>query len=314
MAVMLVLLVVVLIPHVGAQHFGAQRWFQVGPLSVQPSAIAVGVAIVFFSRWLTDREGVVRSFRGVRDYMIVLVVLLGLVLAERDFGSSIVIAATALILLALAGARKRHLLLIVIGFGATSAALVGLVAYRADRLVHFLNPCAAALGSGFQNCQALYAFGSGGIFGVGLGNSVQKYEWLPEAHTDFIFAIIGEELGLVGTLCVTFLYGGLAFAGLRIARRVPDVFCRLAATAITAWIVVQAAVNIGAVIGAMPITGVPLPLVSAGLSSLLVTLIALGMLMSFARLEPGAREALAARGPGWPLRVLSWLGLSKRRR
>ena len=120
MAVMLVLLVVVLIPHVGTQHFGAQRWFQFGPLSVQPSAIAVGVAIVFFSRWLTDREGSVRSFRGVRDYIIVLVALLGLVLAERDFGSSIVIAATALILLALAGARKRHLLMIVIGFGATS--------------------------------------------------------------------------------------------------------------------------------------------------------------------------------------------------
>ncbi|HEY3648163.1 MAG TPA: FtsW/RodA/SpoVE family cell cycle protein, partial [Streptosporangiaceae bacterium] len=119
--------------------------------------------------------------------------------------------------------------------------------------------------------------------------------------------------GLVGTLCVTVLYGGLAFAGLRIARRVPDMFCRLGATAITAWIVVQAAINIGAVIGVLPITGVPLPLVSAGLSSLLVTLVGLGMLMSFARLEPGAREALAARGPGWPLRVLSWLGLSKRR-
>ena len=113
---------------------------------------------------------------------------------------------------------------------------------------------------------------------------------------------------------MTILYGGLAFAGLRIARRVPDMFCRLGATAITAWIVVQAAINIGAVIGVLPITGVPLPLVSAGLSSLLVTLVGLGMLMSFARLEPGAREALAARGPGWPLRVLSWLGLSKHRK
>ena len=128
MFLMLVLLVVVLIPHVGARHFGAQRWFQVGPLSVQPSAIAVGVAIVFFSRWLTDREGSVRTLRGVRDYVIVLAALLGLVLAERDFGSSIVIAATALILLALAGARKRHLLLIMVGFGGLSFALVDLVA------------------------------------------------------------------------------------------------------------------------------------------------------------------------------------------
>ena len=112
---------------------------------------------------------------------------------------------------------------------------------------------------------------------------------------------------------MTILYGGLAFAGLRIARRVPDTFSRMAATAITAWIVVQAVVNIGAVIGILPITGVPLPLVSDGLSSVLVTMVGLGMLMSFARREPGAREALAARGPGWPLRVLSWLGLAKRR-
>ena len=252
MFLMLVMLVVVLIPHVGSQHFGAQRWFQVGPLSVQPSAIAVGVAIVFFSRWLTDREGSVRSLRGVRDYVIVLATLLGLVLAERDFGSSIVIAATALILLALAGARKRHLLLIIVGFGASSVALVGLVAYRADRLAHFLNPCAAALGSGFQNCQALYAFGSGGIFGVGLGNSVQKYEWLPEAHTDFIFAIIGEELGLIGTVAVLGAFLFLAWRGVRASLRAPDRFGALLAGGITSWICMQAFINVMAVTGVIP--------------------------------------------------------------
>jgi len=136
---------------------------------------------------------------------------------------------------------------------------------------------------------------------------------VPESTTDFIFAVIGEELGLVGTLCVTFLYGGLAYAGIRIARRVPDTFMRLAAAAATAWIVTQALVNIGAVIDVMPITGVPLPLVSAGLSSLLVTLVALGMLMSFAKREPGAQQALAAAGPGPVLRALSWLGLGRRR-
>jgi cell division protein FtsW len=136
---------------------------------------------------------------------------------------------------------------------------------------------------------------------------------VPESTTDFIFAVIGEELGLVGTLCVTFLYGGLAYAGMRIARRVPDTFMRLAAAAATAWIVAQALVNIGAVIGVWPITGVPLPLVSAGLSSLLVTLVALGMLMSFAKREPGAQQALAAAGPGPVRRALSWLGLGRRR-
>src|SRR6202034_3056798 len=137
-----------------------------------------------------------------------------------------------------------------------------------------------------------------------------KWGWVPESTTDFIFAVIGEELGLIGTLCVTFLYGGLAYAGLRIARRVPDTFMRLAAAAATAWIVVQALVNIGAVIGTLPITGVPLPLVSAGLSSLLVTLVALGMLMAFAKLEPGAAQALAAAGPGPARRVLSGVGLA----
>jgi UDP-N-acetylglucosamine--N-acetylmuramyl-(pentapeptide) pyrophosphoryl-undecaprenol N-acetylglucosamine transferase len=185
--------------------------------------------------------------------------------------------------------------------------------YRFNRLLDFLHPQGGAMGVNMQAIQGKYAIGSGGIFGVGLGQGLEKWGYVPEDWSDFIFAIIGEELGLVGTMCVTALYGGLAFAGLRVARRVPDVFCRLAAAAITAWIVLQAVVNIGAVIGVLPITGVPLPLVSAGVTSLLVTLVALGMLMAFARMEPGAREALAARGPGWPVRVLFWLGLAKRR-
>jgi cell division protein FtsW len=136
---------------------------------------------------------------------------------------------------------------------------------------------------------------------------------VPNDTTDFIFAILGEELGLVGTLCVSLLYGGLAFAGLRIARRAQDTFVRLAAAGATAWIVVQALVNIGAVLNMLPITGVPLPLVSSGLSSLLVTMVTLGMLMSFAKREPGAPEALAAAAPGAGRRVLSWLGLDRRR-
>ncbi len=280
MFLMLLLLLVVLVPHVGAQHFGAQRWFQVGPLSVQPSAIAVGVAVVFFARWLTDREGSVRSLRGVRDYLIVLGMLLALVLAERDLGSSIVIATTALILLALAGARKRHLVLIVAMFGAAGVALVGLVSYRADRLAHFLNPCADALGSGFQNCQALYAFGSGGIFGVGLGNSVQKYEWLPEAHTDFIFAIIGEELGLIGTVAVLGAFLFLAWRGVRASLRAPDRFGALLAGGITSWICMQAFINVSAVTGVIPTTGIPLPFISYGGTSLATSLVGMGILLN----------------------------------
>jgi cell division protein FtsW len=164
-----------------------------------------------------------------------------------------------------------------------------------------------------QPIQGEWAVGSGGWFGVGLGASRQKWGYVPNDTTDYIFAILGEELGLVGTLVVSMLYGGLVFAGLRIARRTQDTFVRLAAAGATAWIVVQAMVNICAVIGLLPTTGVPLPLVSSGLSSLLVTMVTLGMLMSFARRGPGAAEALAARRPGPGRRVLSWLGRYRRR-
>ena len=162
----------------------------------------------------------------------------------------------------------------------------------------------------YQLTQGKDALGSGGWFGVGLGASTAKWGWVPLAYADFIFAILGEELGLVGAICVMLLYGGIAFAGLRIARRMPDTFARLAAGTITVWIVVQALVNIGAVIGLLPITGVPLPLISAGVSSLIVTMAALGMLMAFARAEPGAARALAAAGPSTPRRLLSWLQAS----
>ena len=182
-----------------------------------------------------------------------------------------------------------------------------------ERLLGFVHCGGNPVGPQQQCIQGKYALGSGGWFGVGLGSSREKWGWVPESTTDFIFAILGEELGLIGTLCVTFLYGGLAYAGLRIARRVEDTFMRLAAGAATAWIVGQALVNIGAVIGLLPITGVPLPLISEGLSSLLVTMVALGMLMSFAKREPGAAQALAEAGPGAGLRVLSWLGLAGRR-
>ena len=186
--------------------------------------------------------------------------------------------------------------------------------YRADRLTEFFNPSSTdPVGHNQQPIQGKYALGSGGLFGVGLGAGRGKWGWVPESQSDFIFAIIGEELGLVGTLCVTALYGGLAYAGLRVARRVPDMFSQLLAAAITAWIVIQAVVNIGAVIGVFPITGVPLPLVSKGLSSVLVTMVGLGMLMSFARRVPGASQALAARGPFPARRVLSWLRQGTRR-
>ncbi len=304
-----------LIPAVGRSAYGASRWIAVGPLQLQPSEFAK-LALVLWGADLLARKERLRQLEDWRHLLIPLLPGVGLlamlVMAGDDLGTTFVLLVIFITLLWVIGTPGRV-------FGGMLA-LMGLImlllavtsAYRLKRLTGFVNPQGGPTGPNMQGIQGKYAVGSGGLFGVGLGASGEKWGYVPESTSDFIFAIIGEELGLVGTLCVCLLYGGLAFAGLRVARRVQDTFSRLGAAAITAWVVMQAVVNIGAVIGVLPITGVPLPLVSAGLSSLLVTMVALGMLMSFARREPGAREALAARGPALPLRLLSWLGLTQR--
>ncbi len=317
LAVSVVGLGLTLIHGVGVSQNGAARWISIGGQQIQPSEIAK-LALVVWGADLLARKEKLGQLADWRHMLVPLMpgagLLCLLVMTGDDLGTTFILLVIFLALLWVIGTPGRVFSGLLILMTLAMLLMIVSAKYRFERMVGFLGQQNNITGANWQGIHGKYALGSGGIFGVGLGASREKWGYVPESTSDFIFAIIGEELGLVGTLCVTALYGGLAFAGLRIARRVPDIFARLAATAITAWIVVQALVNIGAVIGVLPITGVPLPLVSAGLSSLLVTLIALGMLMSFARLEPGAREALAARGPGWPLRVLSWLGLSKRRR
>jgi cell division protein FtsW len=306
-----------LIHGVGISQNGAARWITIGGQQFQPSEVAK-LALVVWGADLLARKDRLGQLADWRHMLVPLMpgtaVLCLLVMTGDDLGTTFILLVIFLALLWVIGTPGRVFVGMLILMALAMMLMIVSAKYRLGRLVGFLDQQGSATGAQWQRTQGEYALGSGGIFGVGLGASGQKWGYVPESTSDFIFAIIGEELGLVGTLCVTALYGGLAFAGVRIARRVPDMFARLAATGITAWIVVQAVVNIGAVMGVLPITGVPLPLVSAGLSSLLSTLVALGMLMSFARLEPGAQEALAARGPGWPLRVLSWLGLAKRRR
>ena len=317
LAVAIVGLGLTLIHGVSVSQNGAARWITIGGQQIQPSEIAK-LALVVWGADLLARKDKLGQLADWRHMLVPLmpgtVVLCLLVMTGDDLGTTFILLVIFLALLWVIGTPGRVFTCLLILMGLAMGLMIISSLWRFKRLVGFLDPQSGATGANWQSTQGKYALGSGGIFGVGLGAGRQKWGYVPESTSDFIFAIIGEELGLVGTLCVTVLYGGLAFAGLRIARRVPDLFARLGATGITAWIVVQALVNIGAVIGVLPITGVPLPLVSAGLSSLLSTLVALGMLMSFARLEPGAQEALAARGPGWPLRVLSWLGLAKRRR
>ena len=306
----------ILVLSVGETVGGAERWVQIGGLQIQPSEFAK-LAFLLWGADLLARKEKAGQLAEWRHLLIPLLpgaaILSMLVMLGDDLGTTFILLVIFLALLWVIGTPARLMFGILGLMGFAMVILIIVAPYRLERITGFFNAQSQSSTAGWQTVQGTYAVGSGGWFGVGLGAGRSKWGWVPNTTTDFIFAIIGEELGLVGTVCVTLLYGGLAYAGLRIARRVPDTFMRLAAAGATAWIVVQALVNIGAVIGVLPITGVPLPLVSAGLSSLLVTMAALGMLMSFAKREPGASQALAAAGPGPALRVLSWLGLARRR-
>ncbi len=310
------LLGLALVPFIGVTSGGAARWLQLGPLQVQPSELAK-LAFVLWGADLLARKERLGQLGDWRQLLIPLLpgagVMCLLVMLGDDLGTTFMLLVIFLALLWIIGTPARLFLAMLAMIGLVLLMLIVVAPYRLDRLLGFWHSAGSPVGPQMQSIQGKWAVGSGGWFGVGLGASREKWGWVPNSTTDFIFAILGEELGLVGTLCVTFLYGGLAYAGLRVARRVEDTFMQLAAGAATAWLVAQAMVNIGAVLGLLPITGVPLPLVSSGLSSLLVTMVALGMLMSFAKREPGASQALAAAGPAVPLRVLSWLGLAGRR-
>jgi cell division protein FtsW len=301
---------------IGKDIQGGERWIPLMGFQIQPSEFAK-LAFVLWGADLLARKEKNGQLTEWRHLLIPLLpgaaILSMLVMLGDDLGTTFILLVIFLALLWVIGSPGRLFIGMLALMGFAMVILVIVASYRLDRITGFLHPQANSLTVGWQTLEGKTAVGSGGWFGVGLGAGKMKWGWVPESTTDFIFAVIGEELGLVGTLCVTLLYGGLAYAGIRIARRVPDTFMRLAASAATAWIVVQALVNIAAVIGLLPITGVPLPLVSEGLSSLMVTLVALGMLMSFAKREPGASQALAAAGPGPVLRVLSWLGLTGQR-
>jgi cell division protein FtsW len=302
---------------VGPRVYGAERWVSVAGIQVQPSEFAK-LAFVLWGADLLARKEKLGLLTDARQLLIPLLpglaLLALLVMLGDDLGTTSLLAVIFLALLWVVGTPGR-LLFGMVGLMAFALLMVIVVhPYEAQRITGFLGQSSSGCTSNacYQLTQGKYALGSGGWFGVGLGDSRAKWGWVPNSPTDFIFAILGEELGLLGTLCVVALYGGIAFAGLRIARRVQDTFTRLAAGAITIWIIAQALVNIGAVLGVLPITGVPLPLISAGVSSLLVTMAALGMLMSFARAEPGATQALAAAGPNAARRLVRALGMERR--
>ncbi len=289
---------------IGVEVAGQRNWIDIiGPFRLQPSEFAKIALVVWGASLLSQRNRRLDSWSSLLLPLLpVALVMMLLVLMEGDFGNTLMLGAITVGLLFAAGAPMR-LFSVLAGAGIVGIVLVTLAApYRMQRFTSWLNPDADRLGFGWQVTQGQYALGTGGFWGVGLGASREKWGSLPEAHTDFIFPVIGEELGLFGTLAVLGLFALLAFAIFRLSRTTNDRFVRLAAAGVGSWIVFQAVVNIGGVLGLLPITGVPLPLVSYGGSSLVPTLVALGMLMAFAKAEPDARRALRRRSTAESLR------------
>jgi cell division protein FtsW len=280
------LLFVVLIPGIGIEVAGSRRWLGTGALRFQPTEIAKLALLVFAADVVARRAKELHDWRRVlRPVLLVMALLGALVLREPDLDSTIVLMLIAFTVLIVGGVRLRHLAVV----GSVTAVAGTLLAlsepYRRARMFAFLNPSSDASSTGYQISQSLIAVGSGGLTGVGLGAGRAKWLFLPNAHTDFIFAIIGEELGLLGCTLVVALFVAFAVLGTRAALRAPDRFGTLLAAGVTAWVVGQAAINIGAVIGLLPVSGIPLPFVSFGGSALVFTMAAAGILGTVARQE-----------------------------
>ena len=282
--VLVPLMLLTLHPSVGSSLYGAARWIDLGPVTLQPAEIAKPL-VLFAAAAILTRPW--KDLGRPRELLLPLApivsVVAGIILLQRDLGTTLIISGSVFVIAFAAGARVRHLFVGGLAGIMITAYFVFGTAYRRTRFMESwlrweLDPS----GAGWQLRQGLIALGSGGWFGVGLGNSRQKWEYLPNAHSDFVFAILGEELGLVGALVVLFLFATLLYAGIRIAVRAPDAFGRLLAAGVTGWIGLQTILNLGAVTGLLPITGVPLPFLSFGGTALVVTLAGVGVVASVA--------------------------------
>ncbi|MDP8265991.1 MAG: putative lipid II flippase FtsW [Candidatus Aceula meridiana] len=280
------LLVLVLIPGIGKEIYGARRWFRLFGFGFQPSEFAKLAILIYMADFLSRKKDKIKNFvHGFLPAMIALGVTCLLILKQPDLGTTLLISSASLIMFFVAGMPLFYLVLI--GFLSLPAAyfLVIRVPYRMRRIQAFLDPWKDSQGAGFQLVQSQIALGSGGIFGIGLGKSLQKLFYLPAAHTDFVFSIIGEELGLIGTLTVIILFALFVWQGARIAKRTEDSFGYFLAVGIVAMIGLQAIVNIGVSIGAFPTKGLPLPFISYGGSALIAQLISVGILLNISRTQ-----------------------------
>ncbi|GGA83922.1 stage V sporulation protein E [Ornithinibacillus halotolerans] len=278
------LLLLVLIPGVGLTRGGAQSWIGVGAFSIQPSEFMKLGLIIFLSVYLSTNQKYITSFRkGFLPALLLIFTAFGLIMLQPDLGTGMVLVLTCMIMIFVSGARISHFvglgLLGIVGF----VFLIASAPYRISRITAFLNPWEDPLGDGFQIIQSLYAIGPGGLMGVGLGNSLQKYFYLPEPQTDFIFAILGEELGFIGGTLLLLLFVLLFWRGIRVAIEAADLFGRFLALGIVSMLTVQVMINISVVIGLIPVTGITLPFLSYGGSSLTLTLCSVGILLNISK-------------------------------
>src|SRR3954463_1880234 len=286
-----VLCVAVMLPGIGVTVNGATRWIGAGPVQFQPSELLKVALILYGAHLLASRPKRIQTLGGVcKPFLIVVGVACLLLLKQPDMGTALVICFATFCLLLASGARMRHLGIIVGALVLAVTILALIEPYRRARLLSFVDPWSDARGDGFQSVQAMIAMGSGGLFGRGLGECVQKIFYLPEAHTDMILAVVGEELGVLGVSALAALYGMIGYAGFRAAKAARDRYAKLLAAGVTSLILAQAVLNFFAVMGLAPLTGVPLPFVSYGNTNLIVLLGAMGLLLGVAK-QTGAQAA-----------------------
>jgi cell division protein FtsW len=277
----LLLLILVLIPGIGTTIGGSTRWFRIGSLSFQPSEFAKLALIIFLAYSLSKKEDKIKTFSiGFLPHLIVTLLMFALVLLQPDFGTAMIVLFLFFISMFVAGTKIRYLAYLLSTISVGCYFLISCVGYRLDRVTAYLNPWEDPTSTGFQIIQSFLAFGSGGLWGTGLGNGKQKLFYLPEPHTDFIFSIIGEELGFIGVISVIVLFIILLCCGIKIAIKAPDLFGAYLALGITSLIVLHVVINLGVVMGLLPTKGSTLPFISYGGTSLVVNLISIGILLN----------------------------------
>ncbi len=283
-AIAILMLVVVFLPGMGMTVKGAQRWIHLGFLTFQPTEICKLALIVYLSAWLaSSKQNIQGSIKGFVGFLFILGLLGGLIMAQPDMGTLGIIVVTACVIYFVSGARFIFLTTILAGGGFLAFLMVKIAPYRMQRIMSFMDPSSDPQGMGYQINQALIALGSGGLWGVGLGHGRQKFNYLPEPVGDSIFAILGEELGLIGCGVLILLFIILAWRGFIIAKKAPDLFGKLLATGITTWFVFQAFINIAAISALIPLTGVPIPFVSYGGSALIFSMAAMGVMLNISK-------------------------------